>query len=335
MFKKRSIQFIIIIVGFVAVLYTTLAWRIPVTNPDYGISFNTLYARELGLNWKEVYDSLFSELGVKKVRLAAHWNMVEPEDNQFNFRELDYQIQTATRNDVEIILAVGKRLPRWPECHVPEWAWGFDREQEQEEILEYLEVVVNRYKDNSNIKLWQVENEPFLEVFAKDHCRSLNEEFLDSEIELVRKLDPSRKIMVTDTGELGTWRKPYSKGDVFGTTLYLYSWNNILGEFRNPFLPGFYSGRRNLWNLVYGKKEMMIAELSLEPWLDKPVVEETVEVQTKRMSPKKFDNILQFAKNTGIETQYLWGGEWWYYMKLQGEPWYWEKGKEIFLKPKS
>jgi hypothetical protein len=290
-----------------------------------------VYARELGLNWQQVYDSLFEELDIKRLRLAAHWNMIEPQKGVYNFSELDYQIQKAKEHNAQVIFAVGKRLPRWPECHIPDWALNLNKEAQEKEVLEYIEQVVNRYKTSDAITMWQVENEPFLSVFAKAHCFNFDEAFLEQEIELVRTLDEKdRPILITDSGELSTWRKAFSHGDIFGTTMYVYSWNEFMGEFRSFFLPGFYSVRVNVLNLFGKNKEAIIAELSLEPWLDKPVIKEQTEVQIRRMGPEKFETVIEFAKKTGMKTQYLWGAEWWYYMKLQGEDWYWERAKELF-----
>ncbi len=88
----------------------------------YGMSFNVMYANELSLDWKETYDAILNDLGVRHLRLAAHWPMVEPEAGKYNFTELDYQLEKANEVGADAILAVGRRLPRWPECHVPEWA---------------------------------------------------------------------------------------------------------------------------------------------------------------------------------------------------------------------
>ncbi len=329
---NKKIKKIIIMISIILVAYFVISFRNIPEEVDYGVSFNTLYARELGLEWKDVYDAILDDLNVKKIRLAAHWDLVEPENGEYSFSEMDYQVNKATQNDVEIILAVGKRLPRWPECHIPYWAEDLNKDAQEKEILEYVETVVSRYKENKNIKIWQVENEPFLGIFAKEHCKDFDADFLDKEIELVRKLDSSREILITDSGELSTWRNAYKRGDIFGNTLYVYAWNEWMGDFRSFVMPGFYSAKRNIWNAIYGEKEAIIAELALEPWLDKPVVEEDLDVQIHRMSPKKFDNVLEFSRKTGFKTQYLWGAEWWYYMDLQGNDWYWERGKEIFKK---
>ena len=115
---------------------------------SYGMSFNTVYARELGLDWKETYGAILGELGVRKLRLAAHWPMIEPLRNQYNFEELDYQVAEAEAVGATIVLAVGRRLPRWPECHIPDWARGETWDVQKQEIREYLTAVVNRYKDS-------------------------------------------------------------------------------------------------------------------------------------------------------------------------------------------
>lgn len=328
--KKR----IVLGVLFIFLLfYFIFSYTQRVENPEYGVSFNTVYARELGLNWREVYDALFDELNIKKIRLSAHWNMIEPQKGVYSFDEMDYQVMQAQKNNAEIIFAVGKRLPRWPECHIPEWALNLNKEEQEKYILEYIKTVVNRYKDSDAIKIWQVENEAFLSVYATYHCFNFDTDFLKKEIELVKSLDPNnRPILITDSGELSTWRKAFSLGDMFGTTIYVYSWNELMGQFRNPFLPGFYSLRENFWQFVGYKKEAIIAELALEPWLDKPVIKEQTKIQIERMSPQKFDTVIEFAKNTGMKTQYLWGAEWWYYMKLQGEDWYWNRAIELFNK---
>lgn len=296
----------------------------------YGMSFNTMYARELGLDWQETYDAIIDDLGVRQFRLAAHWPMIEPENDQFNFAELDYQLDRAEEVGAEVIFATGRRLPRWPECHVPEWAAALPWEVQKQEILEQMQAVIERYKDRSAITYWQVENEPYLEVFAKEHCGEFDEAFLEEQIAFVRELDPTRPILVTDSGNLGLWTGPYRHGDAFGTSVYVHFWNPELGQFKTILEPWFYRAKANLMALLYGEKETFLIELSAEPWLLEPIVNVDIEVQYSRMDIEKLNDIIVYAEETHFERQYLWGAEWWYWLKDRGHPEMWARGQELF-----
>jgi len=298
----------------------------------YGMSFNTSYARELGLDWQATYDAILDDLGVRHLRLAAHWPMVEPAPGTFNFDELDYQIMRAEEVGATVIFAVGRRLPRWPECHVPEWARSLSEVERQAAIMSYIEVVVERYKNSPAIIYWQVENEPFLEVFAFEHCGVLDTDFLEREIALVKRLDPSRHVLVTDSGNLGTWAGAYSRGDLFGTSVYVHFWNPELGQFRTILPPWFYRVKDNVMALRYGEKPTLLIELSAEPWLIEPIIDVPLETQFTRMNLQKFEDILEYAAATHFEQQYLWGAEWWYWLKLQDRPEMWERGQQLFMK---
>ena len=297
---------------------------------QYGMSFNTMYANELGLDWLDTYDAIIDELGVRHLRLAAHWPMIEPVQDKYNWVELDYQLAKAELVDAEVVLAVGRRLPRWPECHIPDWAQTMTWVEQQQEILNYMQAVVERYKDNDVIKYWQVENEPYLEVFAKEHCGEFDKDFFSAQVDFMRVLDDSRPLLVTDSGNLGTWIGPYRQGDAFGTSVYVHFWNPELGQFRSVLPPWFYRVKANTMSLLFGKKETMLIELSAEPWLLEPVVDVDIETQYSRMDIDKFEDILTYAEQTRFEKQYLWGAEWWYWLTKHGHPEMWEKGKTLF-----
>jgi len=299
----------------------------------YGVSFGKYHSDELELNWKEVYTAILTDLGVRKFRLSAHWPMIEPERGVYNFSDLDYQIEEAEKRGAEVILAVGRRLPGWPECHIPEWAHDLSWEEKKKRILPLIENTVNRYKDSPAVKYWQVENEPFLSVFAKEHCGELDKEFLREEIALVKKLDPSRPILVTDSGNLGLWKDAWREGDIFGTSVYMYLWNPAIGQVKSVYRPFWYRGKTNLMELLFGEKKSLLIELSLEPWLLEPIVKTPIDIQIERMNIQKFNEVIFFAKETGFDTQYLWGAEWWYWMNINGHEEYWNEAKNLF-KPK-
>ena len=314
-----------------ALVVAILAYKPVPETISYGMSFNTPYARELGLDWQETYDAIIDELGVRKLRLAAHWPMVEPADGVWNFAELDYQIEKAEAVGATVVFAVGRRLPRWPECHIPDWVRDLSEADAQAAQLEYMTKVIERYKDSPAIIYWQVENEPYLSVFAFEHCGPLDEEFFAREIALVRELDATRPILVTDSGNLGTWAGAYRHGDAFGTSVYVYFWNPELGQFRTLLPPWFYRAKERVMELWYGEKPSYLIELSAEPWLIEPVVNVPLQVQYSRMNVDKFNDILEYAAKIRYEEQYLWGAEWWYWLHLQGEDAMWNRGKELFV----
>ncbi|HEY4510584.1 MAG TPA: hypothetical protein VJJ73_01995, partial [Candidatus Paceibacterota bacterium] len=190
-----------------------------------------------------------------------------------------------------------------------------------------------RYKNYSNLKYWQVENEYFLTLYGRGPCgKSFGEDFLKKEMALVRRIDPDHKIMLTDGGEFGAWYKAYKNADIFGSSLYLYIWSHFkfIGPTRYPITPGFFRIKQNLINLFFGRKPIILIELSTEPYLIHPILETPVEVTNERMSPDKFKEVVSVARQGGFDTQYFWGAEWWYYEKINGRPQIWGEAKKIF-----
>jgi hypothetical protein len=296
----------------------------------YGVSFSKFHSDELKLNWRETYLAILNDLGVRNFRFTAHWPMTEPADGRFNFTELDFQMNEARKAEASVILAVGRRVPGWPECHVPDWAAGLSREAQEEKILRYIEATVKRYKDYPNMVYWQVENEPYLLFFSRHACGDFNEDFLKKEIELVRKLDPDTPIILTDSGEMSTWHNAYRNGDAFGTSIYLYIWNHKIGKFRYPITHHFFRVKHNVMKLLFGEKKSIVIELSAEPWLIQPIIDVPVETQLERMGLDKFNQMLAFSAKTGFDDFYLWGAEWWYWLKQNGREEHWQRAHEIF-----
>jgi len=305
----------------------------PVPNPELGVSFSKFHSDELGLDWKKVYQATLTDLHIKNFRFSAHWPMVEPSDGKFNFNELDYQVKEAQKNNASVIIAVGRRLPGWPECHSPDWVTKLSQADQQQRVLRLIETTVNRYKGYTNIRYWQVENEPFLSYFSHITCGDLDEVFLEKEIALVRQLDPNRKILVTDSGEFGSWAGAYQAGDVFGTSQYLYIWfKNWDLPFRYPIGPWFFHIKENLIRTFYGDKPIIAIEVSSEPWLPQPIVETPMRVLLERMGPDKFQEMIDLSHESGFDDIYYWGVEWWYWMRENGHPEFWSIAKALFAK---
>lgn len=296
---------------------------------EYGLTFSKKQAASLGFDWREVYLSILDDLKVKKLRLPAYWNEIATSDGEFRWEEMDWQIEEATKREAEIIVAVGGRLPRWPECHFPDWAEKLNKGERDKKILEYIEKTVNRYKTNEKIVAWQVENEPFLSHFSD--CPKLDKKLLDAEIALVRRLD-SRPIIVTDSGELSFWMAAARRADIFGTTLYRDTYSKFLKRYIHyPINPGFFHLKKNIVRLFAHPQKWIVIELQAEPWGPIPYQEMTEEEKGKTMNLQKFREILEFARLAGFKEFYLWGGEWWYWEKMtNNNPLLWEEAKKLF-----
>lgn len=303
----------------------------PAQDTKFGITFSRQQAEGFGLDWKKIYIEVLDDLGVKYLRLSAYWSDIESERGVFNFEILDWQIAEAKKRDAKILLAIGRKLPRWPECHTPEWAANSGREGQNRAVLEMLEAVVSRYKDEQAIWAWQVENEP---LFPFGICPPQDREFFEEEVLFVRSLDSSRPIITTDSGELSFWLVAGSQGDIFGTTMYkIVPWK-LVGFISYDFLPAVFYRKKAaiLKKLLPNLHDVIVVELQAEPWTAGiPVSRETLERQFGRFSFERFQKHIRYARAVGYSQTYLWGVEWWAWLKDEaGHPEFWEEAKKVF-----
>lgn len=308
--------------------YFNLSGPDPRENVDLGMTFSSRYATDLGLDWKETYLALLDDVGVKKLRLPVYWDLIEKERGIYEYVDLDWQISEAEKRGVEVILALGQKVPRWPECHIPEWV-NYDDGVRRQGLLHFMTKTVERYKADTVITKWQVENEPFLPFGI---CPPFDVSFFEQEIALVKSLDPTRPILLTDSGELSLWYGAASRGDEFGTTLYrdIYS-KKVGGYFTYPIGPNFFRTKERLMRLFTEQKTFSIIELQAEPWASGWLPNIPLEEQAITMNEEKLRENVDYAKRVGFGEIYLWGGEWWYWMKTKKEsPAVWETGKTLF-----
>ena len=321
--------FIIVACLIIVFIYMFTGQAEPAPEITFGITFSQVFAEDMGLDWKETYEDILDDLRVRKLRLVAYWPRIEPSPGKYSFEDLDWQIKEAGRRDAEVILAIGRKVPRWPECHIPDWARNLNESEQQKRILLLLTEIVNHYQGNKTIKAWQVENEPFLSGFGI--CPKFDKRFLDREIALVRQLNlDQRSIVVTASGELSSWLKPARRADIFGTTLYRIVWIEKIGHFKYPIPAVFYYKRAKFVKWFTDVKKMVIIELQAEPWSPSSINETAVWKQAKSMDLDKFKGIINYAQRTGFEEAYLWGVEWWYWKKENGNNALWQEAKKLW-----
>lgn len=299
-----------------------------VAKKDYwGVTFSTKFTKEMGLDWRDVYSDMLEDLQVKNIRLPIYWDQIEKEEGSFDFAVYDEILNIGEEHDVNFIVNIGSRLPRWPECHMPDWLDENDKNERESKTLKMFKVVINRYKDRDNISSWQVENEPLLNTFGE--CPKGDENFLRREVAYVKALDDSRPIIISATGELSTWRKEVKIGDIFGTTMYRVVWNPWFGYFRYPYPEWYYTIKAGILGLP--KSSAIISELQAEPWVPHGTLANlSYEEWNKSFDPRQFEANAQYAINVDFKQAYFWGVEWWYFQKERGNDEYWNIARSLF-----
>jgi hypothetical protein len=326
--------FIFIIISLIGVGFLFFLFKPPESeNITWGINFSQKHAYDLGLNWQETYLAMLDDLKVKNVKLLTHWDLIEPDKDWYFFDDLDWQIAEAEKRNVKIALVIGMKTGRWPECHIPEWAKSLNREKQQKEILELIENIVLRYKGSESIKMWQPENEPF---FTFGVCPwQYDEDFLEEEVKLIKSLDEQKRpVVVTDSGEFSFWLKPAKLADIVGITMYKKVWSKELKSYLTfPYPPAFYWLKAKLVDKFF-KKKVIVVELQAEPWGKKLLYDSPPEEQKKTMNLNQFRKNINFAKKTGFDEFYLWGLEWWYWLKKNfpddKDAAIWEEARNLF-----
>ncbi len=300
-----------------AKIYDRINQQAPVT---FGVTFSEGYAKALGFNPKIIYTQMFQDFKIRKIRSSTYWDEIELQPDQFNFADLDYYVRVASENEAQIILAIGYKLPRWPECRLPDWLKNPPPsiEYRQERQLIYLREVINHYEGSPAIAAWQIENEPLL---AFGTCDPVDEAFLKKEVSFVRNLS-EKPIVLTDSGELSSWITPMKLSDYFGTTMYRTVYNPIVGALPYPLQPWYYRIKSDLVRMLLAPKNKATinVELQAEPWAQIFIADIPIEKQLEYFTVQDFQNNVSFAKKVGTPEIYLWGVEWWYWVALHGHP---------------
>ncbi len=297
----------------------------------WGVSFFPRQAQDLGLDWREVYIALLDDMQVKRLRLAVPWKEVERVQGEYDFSDINWMLDEAEKRGAAVTLNVGRKLMRWPECHDPGWIYGIPHEELDRLVLEFLEASVNELKRHENIVLWQVENEPLF-LFGECYGHKPTKALFRAEVALVRSLD-GRPIATTDSGELGGWLSLSRSVDRLGVSLYRVTDNPLFGRFYYPLRPGFYQKRAALTHTLNPNLTgVFLSELQLEPWTLIPLPLTPLSDQFESMNYSRTLTTVDFARKTGFSEIYLWGVEWWYWLKEeQRDSRFWDLGRQLML----
>jgi hypothetical protein len=320
-----------------------------------GISFRPLQAEAMGLQPKSTMAALL-EYPYVLVRLAAHWNRLEPARGAFDPSDLDWQIDAAERAGKQILLGLGAvKNFGYPELFVPQHRLGtpllegslISKSSHLELLgaaLEFMTRVVERYRDRPSIIAWQVEHEA-VDPLGMEHSWRLATSFVEEEIAAVRRLDPDRPIVLNgflpmslpvalfqwwrtrDQGDSLTLAQ--SMADIVGVDLYPCHALAAAGGY------GFYMGAgERAWNhrsrrllapkAVKGQR-MMITEGQAEPWESVTVPPNALGRAMASCPPERvienYNRCMRWARQTGstLDAYLFWGAEYWLLRQQGGD----------------
>lgn len=323
----------------VGTMYGIAQWYIQTNDHKplkLGASFIPAYAESLGLDPKETLDALLNDLDIKHLRLVSYWNQLEPAQDQYDFTLLDWQFEKAEAANAKISLSLGLRQPRWPECHMPEWAknlsGGPSVGRWEEQLNQYITDVVNRYKNSPALESYQLENEYFLKGFGV--CTDFSRERLIDEYNLVKQTDPYHKVIVARSNNALGMPIGEPTPDEFGISIYKRVWDANFSKryLEYPFPAWFYGFVAGGQKMLTGK-DMIIHELQMEAWPPngQSITETSLEEQNKSINADRMESHIQYGIDTGMREIYLWGAEYWYYRLVKlDDPSLWNVAKESF-----
>ncbi len=283
-------------------------------SPNFGVSFSIKQSRDFKIDQIDALKFLIYTMGFRRFRLMSYWDEHEAVPGNYNFDELDQQINLIKNVGGEISLCLGVRQPRWPESHWPKWALKLPRAERYERLCKYIKIVVERYRDESCITSYQLENEALNRSFGTNG--DFNRTRLKDELKIIKKIDPSKSVIMSTSN---TWGIPLRRPtpDAFGFTFYQTQFEK--GSYTKNKLPyWWWHARAILIKIITGRRSF-IHELQAEPWGPKSIWEMTTEEQDKSMDSKQLKTNIHLARKTKLLPIDLWGGEWWYWRHLQGD----------------
>ncbi len=331
--KWRRITIRGIIVLFLAIVLAYAGLSLEYSAPpidrealELGYTYSASYAEFLNLDPVDTFEEMVSDLQPAFVRIPVYWSRIEPKRGEYDFDEMDKLMDIAGTHNIDVILAIGRKVPRWPECFLPDWSSAYDEEALRQSQVNMMEAVVMKYKDHPTLIRWQVENEPYFVLFGE--CPKPDFEFLEYEYDFVRSLDPNTPIQTTVSGEQSLWIRAAKNADIVGTSMYRTTYTPVIGHVTYPIPPWTYRAK----NQIFTGNRTVVSELQMEPWFARSLHTYTIAEQLEIFDDETFEEHIEYARRVGIQEVSLWGAEWWYYLNVNGESSLLDVAKQAFEK---
>lgn len=311
-------------IGIGAILFIILVWY-TLTHPEptlqhkeplWGFSYSPKQAERWNLDWKESYVFLLDELRPQSIRIPLYWDETEKEPGVLSFERVEFLLREAKKRNIPVVLNIGYRVFRYPECHVPEWVQQRTPQQFEEALLSYLGHVIN-YLSKSTLKgtleAIQIENEARNEL--QKQCPPTPYTLLEKEVVIVKDTFPDMPVVLTWAGDLppSDYKTYIRYGDIVAASFFPRRWNHVLYLYDEVFSWGILSirhiGRERAAAESIGK-QFWISEFEAEPWGE----------ENETATPERITRYKKLLDSFGgTERVYLWGAEWWAWKAKQGD----------------
>lgn len=282
-----------------------------------GTTFSHRFAEYLSLDSLQSLHTIIA-LKFDIIRLCCYWDEIQKDSKTFDFSAIRQLLDICEKNNQKVILTVGMKAPRHPEFYIPTYLQSKNPRSILPECLLFIKKTIEELNKYTCIQYWQIENEPLDEVW---HLKQrIQIEDLTQEINLVRKLDSKRKIIITFWGNSNdvekTIQSTISLTDIVGIDIYYRQFLRqflSIGQYCGPSLSD--NSFKNLCEL--SSKPIWITELQAEPW--ESGLTAYKQDKTKSMSPEILkDNFLK-AKSLNPKAILFWGSEYCLWRKKCGD----------------
>ncbi|MFN8507961.1 MAG: beta-galactosidase [Dehalococcoidia bacterium] len=279
---------------------------------------------------------LLAATGAPIVRISAEWSEVEPAPGRYDFTLLDALLGAAERNGAKVLLTVGMKAQRHPEWYIPGWmtdrTGGLEGGETISDVPELragaiamAAAVVRHASQSPAIDAWGADNEPFVVSARGEHWQDwrLGRDYITELVTTIHANDPAGRPVSVNHGQHFVmdrrWRWALEAGDVLATSIYPFRNDSILGRpvvlpilEIGPLAPNYAHQARSAHDAGKG---FWITELQGEPWTDYDVHLVSPANPSPNLDVRKFERNLEYARRSGADRAYLWGGEWWLYQR--------------------
>lgn len=290
-----------------------------------GASFSHPHLSQLGFSIENSIQE-YARLGLKHIRLGCYWSIIEKNAGTYDFSEIDFLVDSCRKLGIAVIMTIGMKAPRYPEYYIPIWlvnsaqlknnSFIFEHSVFNSALFSFIKTATKHFKNNRQIKYWQVENEPLDP--SGPHWWKIDTSLLKNEVAIIKEIDSNRPIVINLWGNELKSRNYYEVATDLADTVGLDLYPKVPGKniFGKSIMQGPRTSDIQIHEIIKAikkkGKKVWISELQAEPW-----------GISESCLPQQVLKNVEWIANWDIDGVFLWGFEYWYQQKKLGNPEYW------------